>query len=587
MKNIKKVIVPAIAAIALCISLIAGATYAWFTDTAKSNVNTIKSGKLDVALEMQEGDEWVSAEGKTLSFLKMKEDGTLAADENVLWEPGCTYKLPLLRVVNNGNLALKYRVILSGATGDLKLLEVISFTAEVTKNGVALDPVTGAYGSTILANTLEATTADEQAYDTIALSATMDKEAGNEYMNLAIENIAITVYATQAPVEYDSIDNKYDEKASALETIKDGEEVTLTNGSIGVNPNDIAVKAMGENTVVNIVAGAYDGGEGGDNVCIAAFNKASVNIYNGTFTVGGDANGNGNSTVYAAGGSTVTIYGGFFKSTCTYNGKYYVLNLQNNTGSKIAVYGGTFVNQNPADGDDNEGGTFVAEGYTVVSKKVGNDTWYTVVAQPENKAALTNVFAMGGNIEVNNDIVYGEVEDTVADMVVISKPTTLKLYKKLISPDDMGNNAKNFCALVVDADTTINATEEGGIDAGKNGGYGINVRNGATLTINGGYYYGGGTTVQVQKGTLVINGGFFACEPYSDARYGYKFLINCIDAAWKDGSAKIVITGGTFVNFDPMDSASENPRGNFLGEGYETVKTEQSNGDVWYTVVKA
>lgn len=50
----------------------------------------------------------------------------------------------------------------------------------------------------------------------------MDKEAGNEYMNLAIENIAITVYATQAPVEYDSIDNKYDEKASALETIKDG-----------------------------------------------------------------------------------------------------------------------------------------------------------------------------------------------------------------------------------------------------------------------------------------------------------------------------------------------------------------------------
>lgn len=141
MKNIKKVIVPAIAAIALCISLIAGATYAWFTDTAKSNVNTIKSGKLDVALEMQEGDEWVSAEGKTLSFLKMKEDGTLAADENVLWEPGCTYKLPLLRVVNNGNLALKYRVILSGATGDLKLLEVISFTAEVTRTALHLIPL--------------------------------------------------------------------------------------------------------------------------------------------------------------------------------------------------------------------------------------------------------------------------------------------------------------------------------------------------------------------------------------------------------------------------------------------------------------
>ena len=105
MKSFKKIIVPAIAAIALCLSLIAGATYAWFTDEAKTNVNTIQSGKLDVALEMKEGDGWVSAEGKTLSFLKMNAEGELVADENVLWEPGCTYKLPLLRVINNGNLA--------------------------------------------------------------------------------------------------------------------------------------------------------------------------------------------------------------------------------------------------------------------------------------------------------------------------------------------------------------------------------------------------------------------------------------------------------------------------------------------------
>lgn len=93
MKSFKKIIVPAIAAIALCLSLIAGATYAWFTDEAKTNVNTIQSGKLDVALEMKEGDGWVSAEGKTLSFLKMNAEGELVADENVLWEPGCTYKL--------------------------------------------------------------------------------------------------------------------------------------------------------------------------------------------------------------------------------------------------------------------------------------------------------------------------------------------------------------------------------------------------------------------------------------------------------------------------------------------------------------
>ena len=150
----------------------------------------------------------------------------------------------------------------------------------------------------------------------------------------------------------------------------------------------------------------------------------------------------------------------------------------------------------------------------------------------------------------------------------------------------MGNNSTNFCALIVDADTTIKASENGGIDTGKNGGYGINVRNGATLTINGGSYYGGGTAVQVQKGTLIINDGFFDCEPYSNPVYGYKYLINCIDAAFKDGSAKIIIKGGTFVNFDPSDSASENPHGNFVAEGYK-VETSTHGTDTWYTVVKA
>ena len=89
-----------------------------------------------------------------------------------------------------------------------------------------------------------------------------------------------------------------------------------------------------------------------------------------------------------------------------------------------------------------------------------------------------------------------------------------------------------------------------------NGGYGVNVRKGATLTINGGYYYGGGTAVQVQEGTLVINGGTFACEPFGDP-YGYNFLINCVDSAYKNGTAKVVIQGGTFINFDPSNNSAE------------------------------
>ena len=139
----------------------------------------------------------------------------------------------------------------------------------------------------------------------------------------------------------------------------------------------------------------------------------------------------------------------------------------------------------------------------------------------------------------------------------------------------MGNNNYNFTALTVAADTTINAGENGGIDT-KGGAYGINVINGANLVINGGTYYGGGTAVQVQKGTVTINGGHFAVEPFSDASYGYNFLLNCIDSAYKDGTAKIIVKGGTFVNFNPANCKAEGAGTNFVADGYRLLPATQT-----------
>ena len=205
---------------------------------------------------------------------------------------------------------------------------------------------------------------------------------------------------------------------------------------------------------------------------------------------------------------------------------------------------------------------------------------YPVVNVTELKEALTN----GGVVAVTEDIQTNNIEDTAAARIVISQPTTLNLEKKIITPDNMGDNT-NFCTLIIDADTTINAGENGGIDAGINGGYGINIRKGATVTINDGYYYGGGTAVQVQEGTLVINGGTFACEPFGDP-YGYNFLINCLDSAYENGTAKVIINGGTFVNFDLSNCTAEGAHTNFVADGYKVVSEPQTNGDVWYTVVK-
>ena len=573
-KATKRALLTSVMALVMCVVMLVGTTFAWFTDTASTGVNKIVAGNLDVALEMKDGDSWVSAEGKTLTF---KTKDNRAADQ-ILWEPGCTYELPELRVVNKGNLALKYMIKITGIKGDAKLNEVIKWT--ITDSATNADIVTAATDTT----PAEYKLLNANDAHILTIMGEMDKNAGNEYQGLSIDGISITVYATQYTYEKDSINDQYDANAA----YKGSQEFTsgthvLNKGGVALNPNDIAVKVIGSEANVTITGGYYDGGSGGNNICVAAANGAKVTIKGGTFTVGGDANGYGNSVVYSQGGKIV-IEGGFFYTDYAFRNFYYVLNQDNSNPGTITVKGGTFVNYDPSKGDDNLHGNFVAEGYSVIREtKANGDVWYTVVSK-SNSEGLKTVLANGGELTVSQEIKTNNSGDNAADRVIISKPTTLNLNAKIVFPDNMGNNNTNFCALIVDADTTINAGESGGIDTGVNGGYGINVRNGATLTINDGSYYGGGTTVQVQKGTLVINGGHFACEPYSNPVYGYKFLINCIDSAYKDGSAKIIIKGGTFVNFDPSDSASENPHGNFVADGYKVV-SEAHGTDTWYTVV--
>ena len=396
-KSTKRALLGSVMAMVLCLAMLVGATFAWFTDTASTGVNKIQAGNLDVQLVDENGN---SLEGKTLEF---KKAANAAEGEAVLWEPGCTYELPAVYVKNNGKLALKYKVAITGINGSAKLNEVIDWTI----NGADLS----ADHSLSAGATSEALT----------IKGHMKESAGNEYMNESIDGIAITVYATQDTVESDSFTNQYDKNAA-----------------------------------------------------------------------------------------------------------------------------------------------------------------YPVVNVTELKEALTN----GGVVAVTEDIKTNNIEDTAAARIVISQPTTLNLEKKIITPDNMGNNNTNFCALIIDADTTINAGKDGGIDTGVNGGYGVNVRKGAAVTINDGYYYGGGTAVQVQKGTLIINGGTFACEPYSNPTYGYNFLINCVDKAYKNGTAKAIIQGGTFINFDPSNCTAEGAGTNFVADGYKVVSQTQTNGDVWYTVVK-
>ena len=64
-----------------------------------------------------------------------------------------------------------------------------------------------------------------------------------------------------------------------------------------------------------------------------------------------------------------------------------------------------------------------------------------------------------------------------------------------------------------------------------------------------------------------------------------RYLINCVDASYKNGTAFIEIRGGTFVNVDPSNNAAEGEGTNFVADGYTVISEEQTNGDTWYTVV--
>ena len=229
-KSTKRALLGSVMAMVLCLAMLVGATFAWFTDTASTGVNKIQAGNLDVALEMKDAaGQWVSAEGKTLDFVKAAD----AKGEAILWEPGCTYTLPELRVVNNGNLALKYKVTITGINGSAKLNEAIEWTIGDVAMGTEQHLAAG----------------ESNAF---TIKGHMKESAGNEYMNESIDGIAITVVATQDTVESDSFNNTYD--ASATYPV-------VAVGDVNTDGDTVLKDKEEDHTIqVTVPAGALDEG---------------------------------------------------------------------------------------------------------------------------------------------------------------------------------------------------------------------------------------------------------------------------------------------------------------------------------------
>ena len=201
-KSTKRALLTSALALLMCVAMLVGATFAWFTDTASTAVNKIQAGTLNVDIVDKNGD---SLNGKSLSF-RDANDST-----DILWEPGATFNLDSFKIVNKGNLAFKYKVIISGVNGNAKLLEAIDFFVKI---GDAEKVALADWEGILLPNGEAATdTMDAGTTSAITISGTMKKEAGNEYQGLSIDGIGITVVATQYTYENDSFGNEYDASA--------------------------------------------------------------------------------------------------------------------------------------------------------------------------------------------------------------------------------------------------------------------------------------------------------------------------------------------------------------------------------------
>lgn len=358
--------------------------------------------------------------------------------------------------------------------------------------------------------------------------------------------------------------------------VKSGKEVVLNlNGkTVKNNSNSSAFNVYGS-LVIN-GEGTVDGGEGGDNVAVWSMPGGKLTINGGTYTVGADANGLGNSTIYTTGGDVV-INGGTFSTAAKYRDSYWTINKQNGSTGKVEIYGGTFPGFDPANPNTDDETTYVADGYVSVEKE---GVW-TVLPEVKDAAALKSVFNEGGVVALANDLVLDRTLSVPA-----GKEVVIDLNGKTISNTadlwDVPNKFANNWSLLSVKGGTLTIKGTGTLQAKENDCYAVDVQDGGTVVIEDGTYVGNIHAVYVQKGTAEIKGGKYSIQQtYPEAAKAYGFVLNCFDENRKNGTAKILVSGGEFVKFNPADCAAEGEGTNFVIAGYKSVA---SGTDVWKVV---
>ena len=184
---------------------------------------------------------------------------------------------------------------------------------------------------------------------------------------------------------------------------------------------------------------------------------------------------------------------------------------------------------------------------------------------PELRAALAN----GGSVTLSDNM-------TVKEPLVVENGKTVEI-------DLNGHTITNETDVWAGNDWSLFSVrggtltiKNGTVKAKDNDCYACDVQYGGTLIIEDGTFVGNISAVYVHEGKAEIKGGTFSIVQTETEGDPYRFLLNCYDSNRQAGKASIVVTGGTFENFNPADNAAEGAGTNFVDEGYKAVKIAET-----------
>uniref|UniRef100_UPI003FF154AE DUF6562 domain-containing protein n=1 Tax=Candidatus Cryptobacteroides bacterium TaxID=3085639 RepID=UPI003FF154AE len=226
-------------------------------------------------------------------------------------------------------------------------------------------------------------------------------------------------------------------------------------------------------------------------------------------------------------------------------------------------------------------------GNLLTSQVIFNIEIVPIFNEPDNDIDLVNIknveslkalFATGGEAILTEDLV---LDKTVA--VETGKEVVLDLNGKTINnTTDIWNTAANDWSLLSVRGGSLTIKGAGTLQAKENDCFAVDVMDGGKVVIEDGTYVGNVHAVYVFEGSVEIKGGKYSIQQPSGLPSPYGYVLNCYDANCKNGTAKIMVSGGEFVKFNPADCAAEGAHTNFLADGYMSVEAEEG---VW-TVVR-